>query len=235
MSNANDDEPHLTPQIQEHYENEVEVLRLLVDLELRYRDYYKLYLCEIETQKILIERVWVLTQRYLLVISSGTGCRFPEVYTLSAEEVIINEYEEKLQVLRASNNCLKHSILELSTHCKEFYAAYKKLDKKMETPFILGDKHHRSIQHHKIMVVDIFNYFYASILKMKAFMHQLDPISLESIEDYRTLLKPCEEFEEYLMKRFQYCKCLHPRPTCPIEKLKCLHQRITNLTFVSRV
>ncbi|EDW02893.1 GH10791 [Drosophila grimshawi] len=225
-------EAHLTPQLKEHYEMEAEILALLMEMEKRYRDYYEFYQCELESQKIIIERLWLLTQRYLILISSTPGCRYPEVYTLSAEEAIINEYEEKLEVMRGSNNDMKHAVLDLNIECKKFYEAYNQLDKNMETPLILGDKYHHSIEHHKEMVADIFNYLYSAILKMKCYMHQLDPISLESVEDYRELLKADssnEEFEEFLMKKFVYCKCLQPRPTCPILKLKCAHGKIHNL------
>ncbi|XP_034668306.1 uncharacterized protein LOC117901602 [Drosophila subobscura] len=233
-----EEEPHLTPLLQAHYETEAEVLGLLVDLETKYREYYKLYLCELEAQKILIERVWLLTQRYLILISCVIGCRYPEVYTLSTEEALVNEYEEKLEVLRASNNKMKQSVMELDTYCKKFYAAYNRLNKTLETPLIMGDQHHRSIQHHKVMAVDIFNYFHATVLKLKCYMHQLDPLNLESVEEYRELLKTeaqPEEFEEHLMERFVYCKCFHKEPTCPIEKLKCTHHNIENLKYVSRI
>ncbi|XP_001357409.3 uncharacterized protein [Drosophila pseudoobscura] len=233
-----EEEPHLTPQLQDHYETEAEVLGLLVDLETRYRDFYNMYLCEVQAQKILIERVWLLTQRYLILISCVIGCRYPEVYTLSTEEALVNEYEEKLEVLRTSNNNMKRAVLELDTHCKRFYAAYDRLNKSLETPLIMGDPSHRCIQHHKIMAVDIFNYFHATVLKLKCYMHQLDPLNLESVEEYRELLKTeaqCEEFEGHLMENFVYCKCLHKRPTCPVEKLKCYHHNIANLKYVSRI
>jgi len=97
-----DEEPHLTKQLKKHYGIEAEVLGLLVKLEMRYKEYYNLYKCEMKAQKILVERIWLLTQRYLILISSEQSCRYPEVYTLSTEEAIINEYEEKLEVLRAS-------------------------------------------------------------------------------------------------------------------------------------
>jgi len=96
------EEPHLTQHLKKHYETEVEVLGLLVDLEHRYLQFYDLYQCEILSQKTLIERIWLLTQRYLILISSEQSCRYPEVYTLSTEEAIVNEYEEKLEVVRAS-------------------------------------------------------------------------------------------------------------------------------------
>ncbi|KAH8409927.1 hypothetical protein KR009_001252, partial [Drosophila setifemur] len=232
------EEPHLTPQLKEHYELEAEVLRLLLELETRYREYYKLYMCEMKAQRVLIERIWLLTQRYLILISSEQGCRYPEVYTLSTEEAIVNEYEEKLEVLRTSNNTMKHVLLDISKQCKEFYAAYDRLDKGQETPFLLGDSHHRCIQYHKIMVVDIFNFLYAMVLKLKCYMHLLDPVNLESVEDYREVLQTealAEEFEEYLTMRFVYCKCLQPMQTCPIFKLKCSHRNLANLKYVSRI
>jgi len=133
---------------------------------------------------------------------------------------------------------MKKAVLEINQQCKQFYKTYNQLDRSMETPFIMGDDHHRSIECHKIMVTDIFNYYYSAVLKIKCYMHQLDPINLESVEDYRELLKKetsNEEFRDYLMNSFVYCKCLKPKPTCPIEKLKCKHERVANLKFVSRV
>ncbi|EDW11722.1 uncharacterized protein LOC6576289 [Drosophila mojavensis] len=235
---SKDDEAHLTPQLKEHYEKEVEILGLLMDMEKRYCDFYQFYQCELETQKIITERLWLLTQRYLILISSAPGCRYPEVYTLSAEESIINEYEEKFEVMRSSNNSMKHGILNIHLECKKFYKAYDQLDRSLETPFILGDKYHRSIKSHKLMMIDIFNYFYSAVLKMKCYLHQLDPMSLESVEDYRELLKEGssnEEFAELVMSTFVYCKCLQPVPTCPIKKLKCSHKKIEDLTYVSRI
>lgn len=99
---STDTEKHLTEHFRRHFEKEAEVLNLLIDLEIRFREYYQFYQCEVETQKIITERLWTLTQRYLILISSAPGCRYPQVYSLSAEEAIINEYEEKLEVLRAS-------------------------------------------------------------------------------------------------------------------------------------
>ncbi|KAH8329215.1 hypothetical protein KR074_006006, partial [Drosophila pseudoananassae] len=237
-ADCKNEEPHLTPQLKEHYEKEAEILRLLLNLETRFREHYKLFLCEMKAQRILIERIWLLTQRYLILISSEQGCRYPEVYTLSTEEAIVNEYEEKLEVIRASNNKIKIALMEILEECKEFYHVYDTLDKTQATPFILGDNHHRNIQHHKIMVVDIFNYFHAMVLKLKCYMHQLDPVNLESVEDYRDVLQSqamCEEFDEYLNTRFVYCKCLLPMQTCPILKLKCSHQNLKNLKYVSRI
>ncbi|EDV31573.1 uncharacterized protein Dana_GF14483 [Drosophila ananassae] len=237
-SDSKMEEPHLSLRLKEHYEKEAEILRLLLNLENRFREYYKIFICEMKAQRILIERIWLLTQRYLILISSEQGCRYPEVYTLSTEEAIVNEYEEKLEVIRASNNKLKKAVLKILVECKEFYDVYDSLDKTQSTPFILGDKSHRSIQYHKIMVVDIFNYFHAMVLKLKCYMHQLDPVNLESVEDYREMLQNeamCEEFDEYLNVRFVYCNCLLPRQTCPILKLKCSHQNIKNLKYVSRI
>ncbi|EDW78062.1 uncharacterized protein Dwil_GK24215 [Drosophila willistoni] len=236
--NHHDEEPHLTPQLKDHYENEAEILSLLVNLEKRYRDYFEYYQCEIKAQRILIERLWLLTQRYLILISAVPCCRYPEVYTLSAEETIVNEYEEKLEVIRKSNKDMKYRVLELDKYCKQFYKAYDKLDKTMETPFIMGDQHHRSIRTHKIMVADIFNYFHAAVLKLKCFMHQLDPVNLESVEDYREVLKTegnATEVDEYLKTQFVYCHCLHPKPKCPLVEVKCDYHKIENLKFVSRV
>lgn len=133
---------------------------------------------------------------------------------------------------------MKTSLIKVSELCKEFYAMYERLDKTQETPFLLGDKHHRCIQHHKIMAVDIFNYFYAMMLKLKCHMHQLDPMNPESVEEYRDVLQNealMEEFEEYLTVRFVYCRCLRPEQTCPILKLKCSHQNLANLKYVSRI
>ncbi|XP_016970542.1 uncharacterized protein LOC108038286 isoform X2 [Drosophila rhopaloa] len=113
---SGNDEPHLTQHLQQHYETEAEVLGLLVDLEARYRQYYNLYQCEMLAQKTLIERIWLLTQRYLILISSEQSCRYPEVYTLSTEEAIVNEYEEKLEVLRASK--FFEAILKLNKNTK---------------------------------------------------------------------------------------------------------------------
>ncbi|XP_017070051.2 LOW QUALITY PROTEIN: uncharacterized protein LOC108107153 [Drosophila eugracilis] len=231
------EEPHLTQQLKKHYELEAEVLGLLVSLEKQYGEYYDRYQCEMIAQRTLIERIWLLTQRYLILISSEQSCRYPEVYTLSTEEAIINEYEEKLEVVRASNNTLKNSLMEINQTCKKFYAAYDQLDKTQETPFIMGDSLHRSIKYHKIMAVDIFNYLYATVLKLKCYMHQLDPVNLESVEDYRELLQNeslMEEFDEYLKGHFVYCKCLKPIQTCPILKLKCSHKNLVNLKYVSR-
>lgn len=95
-------EEHLTVHFKQHYEKEAEVLKLLLDLQRRFRAYYQFYQCEVQTQQIINERLWLLTQRYLILISSAPGCRYPQVYSLSAEESIINEYEEKLEVLRSS-------------------------------------------------------------------------------------------------------------------------------------
>lgn len=101
-SPVKDEEPHLTPQLKKHYETEAETLRLLLDLEACFGKYYDLYQCEMKAQRILVERIWLLTQRYLILISSEQGCQYPEVYTRSTEEAIINEYEEKLEVVRTS-------------------------------------------------------------------------------------------------------------------------------------
>lgn len=132
---------------------------------------------------------------------------------------------------------MKNDILELNKYCKTFFKTYNELNMNMETPFICGDEHHRSITSHKNMVTDIFHYLYSAVLKMKCYMHQLDPISLESVEDYRELLKKettYEEFKEYLMDTFVYCKCLHPMQNCPIIKHKCAHLRVENLKYVAR-
>lgn len=132
---------------------------------------------------------------------------------------------------------MKNNILAIYLECKKFYAACDQLDRNQETPFIMGDKYHRSIYAHKRMMIDIFNYCYSAVLNLKCYLHQLDPISLESVEDYRKLLKEDssnEEFAELVKSTFVYCKCLHPRPTCPIKKLKCSQKQIETFKYVSR-
>ncbi|XP_034100726.2 uncharacterized protein LOC117565622 isoform X1 [Drosophila albomicans] len=235
MSSHN--ETYLTAQLKEHFDKEEEVLNILVNLEQAFREIYKYFQCEMQKQMILIERLWLLTQRYLILISSVPGCRYPQVYTLSAEEAIINEYEEKIEILRAATDSMQDAILNLKQDCKQFNKIYNQLNKRIGTPLIMGDEHHQSIQCHKIMITDIFNYFYSTVLKIKCYVHQLDPINLESVEDYRELLKKeteYEDFQDYLMHSFVYCKCLQSRPTCPIQKLKCYH-KIETLKHTSRI
>lgn len=109
---------------------------------------------------------------------------------------------------------LTGSLKELRKNCLAFEKAYKQMDLTVESPFIIGDAFHKPISFFFELVSDLFKYFHAWLLKLKYSAHLIEPSNFEMINQYKTLIQPSEDFEEYLMRGLTYCKCLRPKHVC---------------------
>ncbi|XP_017494638.1 PREDICTED: uncharacterized protein LOC108382777, partial [Rhagoletis zephyria] len=116
--------------------------------------------------------------------------------------------------LRSSNCCISDFLKKLRQECIVFNSLHKLLDLTMETPLILGDTFHRPLAFFIELVDDLFKYMHALSLKLKYLSHQLDPLDLLVLEEYKASLELSEDFEEYLLTGLSYCKFLRPKPTC---------------------
>lgn len=81
----------------------------------------------------------------------------------------------------------------------------------------MGDAFHKPIKFFIDLVDEIFDYFYSAYLQLDCGARLLDPLDLKSIEHYKVLLAPNEDFDEYFMHNMSFCKCLRLPPKC-IEK-----------------
>ncbi|XP_013117058.2 uncharacterized protein LOC131993967 [Stomoxys calcitrans] len=210
--------PKLGEKIDEHIlkqsKLEGETLQQLLALEKEFREHNAVIKNELLTQKELISRMWVLSQRYILITSTGTCCKFPEIFAGPAEEIILQEYCEKLKALKTSNCRISVSLKDLRTSCRLFETLCSQLDMNLQTPFIIGDAYHKPLAFFIELVSDLFKYFHAWLLKLKYNSQLLDPYKAEGMEHYKTLIEPSEEFEEYLNMGLTYCKCLKPKAAC---------------------
>ncbi|XP_004525885.1 uncharacterized protein LOC101452707 [Ceratitis capitata] len=200
--------------LQEHYQKEEETLRQLLKLEELFRDHLVLTKREMALQKELVNRLWVLSQRYVILISTTGCCKHPEVYSGPTEDILLREYSDKLNLLRTSNCRISDSLRKLRQNCIAFNALHSHLDMTLGTPFITGDTFHKPIGFFIELVDDLFKYFHALQLKLKYLSHQLDPVDLMVLEEYKVALEPSEDFEEYLHTGLSYCKCLRPKKLC---------------------
>ncbi|XP_067639843.1 uncharacterized protein [Eurosta solidaginis] len=197
-----------------HHQKEDEILRQLLKLEAMFREHFEFTSREMISQKDLINRLWVLSQRYVILISTNGCCKHPEVYSGPTEDVLLREYSEKLRLLRASNCRISDSLRKLQSECCIFRNLFDYLDLAVETPLIVGDTFHKPISFFVELIDDLFKYLHALSLKLKYLSHQLDPLDLMVLEEYKTALEPSEDFEEYLLTGLSYCKCLRPKPVC---------------------
>ncbi|XP_061400851.1 uncharacterized protein LOC133336586 [Musca vetustissima] len=201
-------------QKQPYNEIEQEILGQILILEKEFRDHNTLMKNELVQQKELISRLWVLSQRYILLISTGPCCKFPEIYAGPAEETILQEFCDKLKAVKSSNCRISVSLSELRTSHRLFENLCRKLDMNVQSLLITGDAYHKPLEYFIELTSDLFKYFHAWILKLKYTSNLIDPLKCEGIEHYKTLLEPSEDFEEYLNVGLTYCKCLRPKATC---------------------
>ncbi|XP_073828194.1 uncharacterized protein [Musca autumnalis] len=195
-------------------ELEDKILSQLLVLEKEFRDHNTLMKNELVQQKELVSRLWVLSQRYILLISTGPCCKFPEIFAGPAEETILQEFSDKLKAIKASNCRISVSLKDLRISHRLFEELCSKLDMTVESPFIKGDAYHKPLEYFIELTSDLFKYFHAWILKLKYTSHLIDPYKCEGIEHYKTLMESSEDFEEYLNVGLTYCKCLRPKPVC---------------------
>ncbi|XP_065366210.1 uncharacterized protein LOC135959111 [Calliphora vicina] len=193
---------------------EDETLRQLLVLEKEFREHNALMKNEMQLQNELVARIWILSQRYILLESTGPCCRYPEIYTGPAEDTLLQEFTEKLKQIRSSNCRISSSVTELRKSCLVFDNLCAQLDMKIESPLIIGDAFHKPISYFIELVSDIFKYFNAWLLKLRYSSHQFDPFKIEGIENYKKLIEISEDFEEYLNVGLAYCKCLRPKARC---------------------
>ncbi|XP_054730429.1 uncharacterized protein LOC129239137 [Anastrepha obliqua] len=204
----------LDVRVRAHYQKEEETLQQLLKLEEMFRETFSLTKREMVFQKDLVNRLWVLSQRYIILISSNGCCKHPEVYSGPTENILLREYADKLRNLRSSNCRISDSLRKLRQKCLVFNSLHKCLDMTMETPFILGDTFHKPIAFFIELVDDLFKYLHALSVKFKYLSHQLDPVDLLALEEYKVALEPSEDFEDYLLTGLSYCKCLRPKRPC---------------------
>ncbi|XP_023308595.2 uncharacterized protein LOC111690357 [Lucilia cuprina] len=193
---------------------EEETLRQLLILERVFREHNALTKKELQLQKELVSRIWILAQRYILLESTGTCCRYPEIYSGPAEDTLLQEFTEKLKQIRSSNCLMSNSLDELRKSCLVFNNLCSQLNMEIESSLITGDAFHKPIAYFIELISDLFKYFHAWLLKLKYSSQQFDPVKIESIENYKKQIEISEDFEEYLNVGLAYCKCLRPKTSC---------------------
>jgi len=199
-----------------HAHYEAAALDELFKLENHFRDFYERMLKEFCTQKEIMERMFVLSQRYALLVSTGPCCKYPEIYAAPAEEVLICEINAKRNLVVASNNMLFNALDDLRTSCLVFDKLCSHLNFEYKTDFILGDAFHKPIKYFMELVHDLFVYLHYWLLRAKLAMNQFDPVDFKLIEAYKLIIDVNQDFEAHLLKGLVYCKCLHVKPICII-------------------
>ncbi|XP_030379727.1 uncharacterized protein LOC115627972 [Scaptodrosophila lebanonensis] len=205
---------HMTWSLGPQESVERRVLKVLLHLETDFRSYYNLWRRGMVLQREAADMLWGLTQRYMIIMKADPTCICPQNYAIEPEEVLIAEYNVHYMIIQNSNEEQNFTLRSMRHNVVQFRKSCNKLDLTKETPFIMGDTFHKPIKFFIELVDELFNYFYSGYLKLDYMANQLDPLDLKPLEEYRELLNPSEEFEEYLMLSLTYCKCLVPEP-CP--------------------
>ncbi|EDW74647.1 uncharacterized protein Dwil_GK15800 [Drosophila willistoni] len=201
-------------ELQQGQDLQSSVLRDLLRIEEDFNVYYSIWLKEMEIQREAADKLWHLTQHYLIFMQLDTNCKCPQNYAIESEEMIITKYHYNYQVIMNSNKTLGIAVAEIRPDLLEFRKTCQQLDMKAETPFIMGDTFHKPIQFFIDLVEELFSFFHAGYLKLDCVLRQMDPLELSSVETYQKLLAPCEEFEEYMKHNLSYCRCLCLPPKC---------------------
>ncbi|XP_001360428.2 uncharacterized protein [Drosophila pseudoobscura] len=191
------------------------VLGVLLSAEKKYRLTFDTFKKEMELQAIAASTLWELIQRYKIAMEVDADCKCTQLYAVEPKEETIQKYYIHYQVIVSSNKSLWRQIESLRSYVLAFRRECKNLNLEEQTPFIQGDAFHKPIKFFIELVDELFNYFFSLHLKLDCAARQLDPMDLESLEEYQKLLKPNEDFEEYFLYNLSYCQCLRMPPKCP--------------------
>ncbi|EDV36130.1 uncharacterized protein Dana_GF12111 [Drosophila ananassae] len=197
--------------------HEKTVIRLLLSIEEKFREYFDTYKKEVELQRIAAETLSHLIQRYMIATQVDTSCTRPQIYEIETEDAIVNKYHMHYQVIDGSNKSQKWAVQALRPFVLAFRRECAKINMDEDTPFVMGDAFHKPIKFFIDLVDEIFDYFYSAYLQLDCGARLLDPMDIKSMEQYKILLAPNEDFEEYFMHNMSFCKCLRIPPKC-IEK-----------------
>ncbi|XP_017040901.1 uncharacterized protein LOC108087837 [Drosophila ficusphila] len=199
------------------------IVRILLAIEDKYRNYFEAYQKEMELQRIAAQTLSQLIQRYKITMQVDTSCMCPNIYEIESEEAILNKYYLHYQVIVSSNKNQGWAIHHLRQFVLIFRRECSKLDHKAESSFIMGDAFHRPIKFFMELVDELFAYFYSGHLQLDCAARLLDPLDLSSLEHYQKLLAPNEDFDEYFLHNISFCQCLRPPPRCATYEC---HQKI---------
>ncbi|XP_017087303.2 uncharacterized protein [Drosophila bipectinata] len=199
--------------------HEKTVLRLLLTIEEHFREYFDTYKKEVELQRIAAETLWHLIQRYMIAMQVDTSCTCPQIYEIETEDAILNKYHMHYQVIDGSNKTQKWAIQALRPFVLAFRRECAKVNLNEDTPFVMGDAFHKPIKFFIELVDEIFDYFYSAYLQLDCGARLLDPLDIKTLEHYKNLLAPNEDFDEYFMHNMSFCKCLRIPPKCIEQKV----------------
>ena len=93
----------------------------------------------------------------------------------------------------------------------ELNSRYIQLDLTVKSPFITGIYYLKSLHYKRVILEDLFNYFYSHLCKLKCWTQCLDPGDSIAIEDYMALIKPNKDYENNLMEYLDNCCCLRTK------------------------
>uniref|UniRef100_A0A1A9ULI8 Uncharacterized protein n=1 Tax=Glossina austeni TaxID=7395 RepID=A0A1A9ULI8_GLOAU len=191
------------------YELEEKILNQLLLLENEFRSHYDFAKKELAQQMEWINRVLVISQRYVHLESSGRCRNHPKVQ--KAEESLLQEMAERIKGIKQSNCRVYTSVKELRKSCIIFEELCSQLDMAVESPFIIGDACHKPLAFFIELVSDLFKYLHASVLRQKYSVHLIEPSDYESVAKYKAAIEPSEDFEEYMSVGLTYCKCFRSK------------------------
>uniref|UniRef100_A0A240SXF4 Uncharacterized protein n=1 Tax=Glossina palpalis gambiensis TaxID=67801 RepID=A0A240SXF4_9MUSC len=198
----------------QHYELEKKILNQLLLLENEFRSHYHFAKKELAQQMEWINRLWVISQRYMHLTSTGLCCKHPQIYISPTEESMLQEMAEKIKAIKNSNCRIYTSVKELREFCTIFEELCSQLDMAVESPFIIGDSSHKPLAFFIELVSDLFKYLHASVLRQRYSVHLIEPSDCETVAKYKAVIEPSEDFEEYMSVGLTYCRCLIPKRIC---------------------
>ncbi|XP_061389926.1 uncharacterized protein LOC133325118 [Musca vetustissima] len=185
---------------------------MILHLEKLLKAYNELTYNELQSQNQLIDDIWVNSQKYLILSGNGLCVKpYPDIISRRYEQELMHTICSKINKLHKSNDRLGKSLSNINAQMIELKKRCNKLDYNVESPFILGTYNLKSLGYTRQLIEDLYEYFHEQLFKLKCWAQLIAPEDSVSIEDYRTLIHPCKEYENRIMEYLDSCKCMRSK------------------------
>uniref|UniRef100_A0A0K8WBJ9 Uncharacterized protein n=1 Tax=Bactrocera latifrons TaxID=174628 RepID=A0A0K8WBJ9_BACLA len=198
------------------YRLENYVFKQLLLIEEQIRNYKNKLDKEIDFQRKMLDDMWKLSQRFLL-LTQYYGCvkPYPDIVSILAEKVAQCKFQKKRKAIQYSNCRLAFILDTLRTSIRKLNNVCSQMDMSVQSPIILGDYKIRPLSYYRNLIDDAFEYFNKVLCNLKSWTQLLDIGDPNAIEDYRCLLDPNKKFDEFMKTGKINCTCMRTKnPEC---------------------
>ncbi|XP_036319150.1 uncharacterized protein LOC118733726 [Rhagoletis pomonella] len=171
---------------------------------------------EIVFQRSLIEQMWKLSQRFLLLTQFHLCVKpFPEIVSVPVEKETQCEFQKKFNAVNISNCRLSSSLDAFRFAIKKLNLLCSQLDMTVESPFIIGDYKIQPLSYYRNLIDDAFDYFNDVLCKLKCWAQLLDIGDANALDEYKALLDPTMKYDEFMKIGKLGCTCMRTKnPEC---------------------